>query len=264
MRRVATAEAVHANRGTRARYRRAMMRLIDEMASSVEYWLTARRRSDPPVLAQDALPTDEMQQAFRKVSARWQEKFDGMAEEIAKEFLKQSFRGTDSAMRAALKKAGWAIDFKMTRGMRDAFKASLAENVSLIRSIPTHYLQQVEGIVMRSYARGRDLHTMVKEIRKLYPKAKNRAVLIARDQSNKANAVVQQARQKELGITTAIWIHSHAGKTPRPSHLAMNGKRFEVEKGVWDPDEGKWVLPGELINCRCVSKAVLPWTPAER
>ena len=109
---------------------------------------------------------------------------------------------------------------------------------------------------MRSYAAGRDLSTMVKELKQLYPAASHRAELIARDQSNKANAVVNRARQMELGITEAIWMHSHAGKNPRPDHVAANGKRYNIAEGC--KISGEFIQPGEEINCRCTSRAILP------
>ncbi len=237
--------------------------LIREMAVSVEYWLAAQRKSDPPVLASDASPAVEMQRELRELSQRWQGKFDEMAPKVAELFLKNQFKGTDSAFRQALKDAGWSITFTLTPAMRDAFEASLAENVGLIRSIPAQYLQEVEGIVMRNYAAGRDLKSMVAELRTRYKVASNRAWLIARDQSNKANAVVQRTRQRELGITEFQWLHSHAGREPRRTHVAMNGKRFPIDKGAWDADEKAFVFPGQLINCRCVARSILPWTPSE-
>ena len=251
------------NAGSRQRYQRRMLELIREMADSVAYWLEARRKATPPVLAQDSTPAEQMQFEFAKVAKRWQDRFDDIAPKVAESFLKNQFRGTSNAMRNALKDAGWSIEFTMTPAMRDAFEASLAENVGLIKSIPARYLQEVEGIVMRNYAAGRDLKSMAAEIRGRYTVTANRAVLIARDQSNKANAVVQKARQAELGITEALWLHSHAGKTPRPTHVAMNGKRYEIAKGMWDSAVKKWIHPGELIGCRCVGRSVLPWTPAE-
>ena len=244
-----------------------------EMADSVEYWLQAQRKAAPPVLASDSTPAEQMQFEFRKLAERWQGKFDDMAPKVAASFLKNQFKGTDAAMRQALRDAGWSIEFTMTPAMRDAFEASLAENVGLIRSIPQQYLQDVEGIVMRNYAAGRDLKSMAAEIKRRYEVTANRAVLIARDQSNKANAVVQKARQTELGITEAIWLHSHAGREPRRTHVAMNQKRYPVAKGMWDSQakrlpggryEGAFVFPGELIGCRCVGRSVLPWTPAEK
>ena len=257
------ARPVFANVAVKRRYQKRMIALIREMAASVEYWIVAQRSRNPPEMAQDALPSAEIQRELRKLSKRWQGKFDEMAPKIAESFLKNQFRGTDSAFRQALRDAGWSIEFTLTPAMRDAFEASLAQNVGLIRSIPEQYLQQVEGIVMRNYASGRNLKSMAEEIRGRFHVAADRAVLIARDQSNKANSVVQKARQRELGITEAIWLHSHAGREPRPTHVAMNGKRYLVDKGMWDSAVGKWVFPGEEINCRCVGRSVLPWTPSD-
>lgn len=248
--------AVHANRGLAARYNRQMGSLVREMHESVLYWLAATYRKAPPLMAADASPVKTMQAQFRELAARWIKRFDVAAPKIAEAYLKGAFRATDSAMRQALKDAGWTVKFTMTPVVREAFEASLAENIGLIRSIPQQYLQQVEGIVMRSYTTGRDLHTMTNELRSLYPAAANRVNLIALDQSNKANGVVTQARQMELGITEAIWMHSHAGKVPRPDHVAADGKRYEIAKGCLI--SGEYILPGQLINCRCTSRSVIP------
>lgn len=230
-----------------------------------EMWQPAKDVKHPPRIAaivEHAMdvkpPAEEMSAALAGIGAKWEAFFDG--EEIvriAETYVYRQFKATDSAFRAALKDAGWSVEFKMTPAMNDALQASIAENVGLIRSIPAQYLQQVEGIVMRSYSAGRDLETMVKELNALYPKASHRAVLIARDQSNKANAVVNRTRQLELGITEAIWMHSHAGKEPRPDHVAADGKRFKVAEGCLI--SGKYLQPGTEINCRCASRAVLPF-----
>lgn len=257
-----TARAVHANRGIEARYRKALRAAIEEMAGSVEYWLTAQYRKSPPRMAalveqaQDASPADAMHKAFRDLAARWIKRFDEFAPKLAELYSKSMFKASDSAFRQALKDAGWAVEFTMTPAMRDALNATIAENVGLIKSIPEKYLTEVEGIVMRSYSQGRDLATMVKELKARYPIADRRAELIARDQSNKANAVVNRARQMELGITEAIWMHSHAGKNPRPDHVAANGKRYKIAEGCLI--SGQYIQPGFAVNCRCTSRAILP------
>ena len=46
-----TARSVAANRGIEAKYRKALQRLIAEMHGSVEYWLTAGYRQNPPRVA---------------------------------------------------------------------------------------------------------------------------------------------------------------------------------------------------------------------
>lgn len=254
-----TLKSIPANRGVESKYRKDLERMIYEMSASVEYWLSAAYKKTPPrvaALAQDASPSDTIKKVLDDLAKRWVKRFDDAAPVIADAYLKGMFKASDSAMRRALKDAGWTVEFKMTRTVRDAFDASLNENVGLIRSIPEKYLLQVEGAVMRSYANGRDLETMVKDIRKVYPVTKRRAELIARDQSNKANAVVQRTRQLELGITQAVWMHSHAGKTPRPDHLEANGKVYNVAEGM--KINGEFIHPGELINCRCTSRPILP------
>ncbi|ELR7719768.1 phage head morphogenesis protein, partial [Salmonella enterica] len=40
------------------------------------------------------------------------------------------------------------------------------------------------------------------------------------------------------------------------SHVKANGKRFDLRKGMFL--DGKWVLPGEEINCKCGWEAVIP------
>jgi SPP1 gp7 family putative phage head morphogenesis protein len=256
--------AIHANRGVQAKYRKDMQKLIAEMQGSIQYWLAAAYRRSPPRMAglveqaQDAAsPALKIKKILAELARRWIKRFDDSAPKIAEAYLLGMFKTTDSAMRQALKEAGFSVEFTMTPAVRDAFNASLAENVGLIRSIPENYLQQVEGIVMRSYSAGRDLQTMTKELKLLYPKASHRAELIARDQSNKANAVVNRARQMELGITEAIWMHSSAGKTPRPDHVAANGKRYNIAEGC--KISGEFIQPGAEINCRCTSRPILPF-----
>lgn len=255
--------AVHANRGIESSYKKAIQAISDEMTRSVEYWLVAAYKKEPPRMlklteqAQDASPTTKIKRALNELAKRWIKRFDEYAPKLAEAYVRRMFKHSDSAFRQALKDAGWAVDFKMTKSMQDALDASIAENVGLIKSIPERYLQQAEGIVMRSYATGRDLATMTKELRQLYPITKRRAELIARDQSNKANAVVNRARQMELGITEAIWMHSHAGRTPRPDHVAANGKTYKIAEGCLI--SGKYIQPGTEINCRCTSRPVLPF-----
>jgi uncharacterized protein with gpF-like domain len=255
------------------KYRRDLQRLIAEMHGSIEYWLTAAYRKEPPrmaaLVAQDAKhstlqeyaslysPAAQIKRVLDNLGKRWIDRFDEAAPKLAEAYLQGMFKSSDSAFRQALKASGWAVEFKMTPAVKDAFTASLWENVGLIRSIPAQYLQQVEGIVMRSYSAGRDLHTMVTELKQLYPSASHRAEFIAIDQSNKANATVNRTRQLELGMTMAVWHHSHAGKVPRPDHVAANGRKYNIAEGCLI--SGEFIQPGYLPHCRCTSRPILPF-----
>lgn len=256
-----TARAVHPNEGVRAAYKRAMDDLIAEMANSFEYWLAAAYKANPPRMevAMDALPSKELGKKVSAIGKRWIKKFDDMATSIATKFAESGRKATDSSFQSALKDAGWAVNFQVTPVMRDAMNATITENIGLIKSIPQQYLTDVEGIVMRGFSQGRDLKTISDELQSKFGVTKRRAALIARDQSNKLTATVTQARRVELGLFEATWQHSGGGKDPRPSHVkaGKDKQKFDVREGCLI--DGKYILPGTEINCRCSSRTILPF-----
>lgn len=258
-----TLRPLHPNVGIEAAYRKRMLRLVDEMARSIERWVLAAYRADPP-LAQDELPADTLQKVLRALSRRWLKKFDEAAIALAEYFAKSASKRVDGRLKKILADAGISVKFTMSRAQRDVLKATVTENVSLIKSIPRRYLTEVEGAVMRSIQTGRDLHSLSSELRDHFGVAKRRAALIARDQNNKATSALGHARYDELGIKEAIWMHSTAGKVPRPKHVGfsrgrLGGPRYDVRRGAPIGDKkGSWCKPGELINCRCTSRPVLP------
>ncbi|RYM55646.1 phage minor head protein [Serratia proteamaculans] len=226
------------------------------MQKSVVYWLTANYKSSGAAVAMDASPAVFMRDAMRKLAKRWTKRFDDIAKKLADRFSNDAMKNSDVSLYNALDTAGFTVEFKMTAPMNNALQATIAENVGLIRSIPEKYLTEVEGLVMRSVARGRDLSFLTDELQKRYGITRRRAALIARDQNAKATSVMQSARQMSLGITHGIWRHSHAGKEPRQSHVKADGKKFDLSKGMYLDD--KWVMPGEEINCRCTWSPVIP------
>jgi uncharacterized protein with gpF-like domain len=101
---------------------------------------------------------------------------------------------------------------------------------------------------------------LAKQLQAQYGVTKKRAALIARTQNNLATGAMDRARKLELGLTKSKWRHSHAGKEPRPTHLANDGKLYDHAKGWYDPDPKvrRYIFPGELINCKCSSITVVP------
>lgn len=239
-------------------YRRALNKLIDEMHNSIMYWVKAKYNANEPEIAMDATPAVQLRNIIAKLTRQWSKRWNEASKSLAEYFAEDVSARSDAQLKSILKKAGISVKFTMTPAQRDIIKATVNANVSLIKSIPQQYLTQVEGIVMRSVQTGRDLGQLSKDLQKRLGVTKSRAALISRDQNNKATSALQRARQQEIGITEAVWMHSHAGKEPRPTHLANNGKRYKIAEGWYDPAEKKNIWPGELINCRCTSRSVLP------
>lgn len=248
---------VLANVGIQAEYRRKLDALIDEMARSYAYWLKAQYRDTPPMLAQDAIPARELEREMSLLGKRWQSKFDEAAPRLGRWFADTTRRRSSAALQKILADAGMTVRFQLTRTMRDAYEATVAENVGLIKSIAQEYHSQVGGMVMRSVTAGRDLGQLTKDLEARFGITRRRAALIARDQNNKASSVFCRVRQAEAGITHAIWVHSAGGKKPRPLHIKASGTRYDIKVGLPIGDKGELVFPGECINCRCVSKSLL-------
>lgn len=207
--------------------------------------------------ASDAAPK-QLQRSLEKWGAQWIKRFDLMAEKLSLDFAAKNKQATETAMKSAFSKAGFTVPFRPTRASIEAYKVVAAEQVGLIKSIPQQFLNRVQAQVWESVKRGADMKTLSTELEKSYGVTRKRAALIARDQNAKAKAVIEAVRHQELGIKQAIWMHSHAGKEPRPSHVKMNNKLYDLSKGMYDPDEGKFIHPGELINCRCTMRPYIP------
>lgn len=256
---------VRPNAGIRAKYRKRVVDLVDEMAASYEFWLKRAYTRTPPKIAQDdifgkwgrKLASRVLEKELADLGKRWQEKFDDMAERLSGWFTKAVDDRTQGALKHIMRKAGWTVRLNVTPALRDVIQATTVENVGLIKSIPEQFHTQVQGAVMRSVTAGRDLAPLVKELRERHGVTRRRAEFIALDQNNKATAAIMRAKHLDLGITEAIWMHSAGGKKKRPTHVANNGKRYDVAKGWFDPAVKKFIQPGELPRCRCVSGAVV-------
>lgn len=277
-RRPKTAAAVHPNVGVRVWYQERLQHMVDkmhaELVHAVEIAFEGREPGgiahDSPdfisneiervVAAFDAKKPsiDLLRRALNKWGKLWTLRLETLSDNLAADFANKSKTVTDAALANSFRKAGLTVRFRPTKAMISAQKAVIAENVHLIKSIPAEYLTKVQNDVWRTVTKtGGDLKTLTDKLRHTYDITHNRAALIANDQNNKAKAVYEAARRTELGITQAIWMHSQGGVEPRPSHVALNGKVFDVQKGAWDSQEGEWIQPGELINCRCVSRPVV-------
>jgi SPP1 gp7 family putative phage head morphogenesis protein len=261
--------AVRPNAGLEAWLRRRIEREVDDLAASVEWWVGAAYRKEQPRIAsnpvaksnvaQDAAPADILQRVLESLRRRWGQRFDALGEEIAAKFATRAGTNTDDAVEAAMRAAGMRVKLQPSKAQRDQLAGTIQENVSLIRSIAPQYFTSVEGAVMRSVLAGRDLGTLTSELKRAHGVTHRRAAFIARDQNNKATAYFTKTRQLELGIQEAIWVHSGAGKEPRPSHLkaGREGVVYNVAEGWLDPHLNKRIWPGTEPNCRCTCRSVI-------
>ena len=138
-------------------------------------------------------------------------------------------------------------------GQNAIIEAKLHENIRLIKTIPEQHFAQIEQALMRHFAG--QTTSLAEDIGRIYEVSTKRAEVIARDQSNKLAAAINEQRAKALGSTSYIW-RSCEDEKVRPLHRQRNGKEFK-----WDdpPHADKWDgHAGTPPNCRCFASPIIP------
>lgn len=283
---------IRPNAGIQAAYRRKLMALIDDMYASLHWWLLAEYKRQLPRIREydraqdarwaavprplrilrglgravgfDASPAVDMRRALRRRYRQWQRTFDDRAGNLASWFVEQSLKAATASVTSSVAKAVGAktsalgVEWQMTRATNNAVQSIVAENVALIKNIPTHDFLELEGLFMRAVRTGYDAGRLTEELERRYGITTDRARFISRDQLAKATESLSRVRMQEIGIEEAVWVHTAVGKTYRGTHVRMNGRRFRLDKGLYDSAVDRWVQPGELPNCHCTKAPIIP------
>lgn len=134
--------------------------------------------------------------------------------------------------------------------------AFINENVALITSLRDDHLKDVEVLINNSIQSGQTTRTITAEIKERYredleKKPRNRAELIARDQTGKFYGNLNQLRQRELGLDEYKW-RTARDERVRHSHEVKEGETFK-----WSQPPADTGHPGQDIQCRCVAEPVI-------
>lgn len=172
-----------------------------------------------------------------------------MAYRLARGFAERSRNQTDREIAQTFKRyAGFDIAQYIANNPKidQIVSVVIENNVQLIKSIETQYLDKVKSAVSNGVAQGKSALDISDEVMKVGNVTRSRAIFIARDQAAKFNGTVEMAQQKELGIKKYRWSTS-GDERVRESHRLNDGKIFSWSK---PPATGH---PGFDYNCRCVA-----------
>lgn len=260
--------AVRYNAGNMLWYRSELKRMVAAMNKDVRAEVLAiferHEVAQVEVMAMDAInPVELVKDKLKELTAKWMAKFIKRSTPLATDMSSRTIKVADRALASSIAKEGMTIKMQMTDAMTQRVDAIIAENVSLIKSIPEKYFTEVEGMVYRSVTRGNDRKQLVDDLMDGFSKrsgiTRRRAVNIANDQIRKATSALSSIRQQAAGITEGIWMHSRGQAHPRHKHLKADGEKFKLADGYPCGDNGQNVMPGEEINCSCTWKPVAPW-----
>lgn len=252
-----------------AKFRAELDRMVERMQETTRRELDKLYRSpEAPTIAMDASFSSMAARLVRELTRRFTALFVDRAGGLAKAWAEGISRQSAVGLGQSLKDVSGGVTLKtdvIGGAVADVVKASIKQNVALIKSIPREYFLEIEGEVMRSIQTGRGMADLQPFLEKRYGITKRRAALIARDQTSKATAAINRARMQGLGVKKFKWLHSMGGKEPRPLHKnVLNGKVFSFDDPpVIDERTGEKGFPGQLINCRCRMVPVIEFKAEE-
>lgn len=216
-------------------------------------------------IAMDASLSSQARILMNALTLKFSQLFDSRSGALAKTMVIGASKTSKSTLHRSLSQLSGGLSLNtgiVSEGMEDVAKASIEENVSLIRSIPEQYFKDVTGSVMRSITTGRGIQDLIPDIEKYEGQTKRRARNIALDQTRKAYNSINKQKMVALGITKFEWLHSGGGQSPRDSHQKISGHIFSFENlyeeqaalGVPEKDRG---LPSVPVNCMCTILPVI-------
>ncbi len=129
-----------------------------------------------------------------------------------------------------------------------AVDAFVAENVGLIESLGSDYIDDVKQRVIAAVRTGQSTADLAADLAERYDVADSRAAFIARDQTSKFLGDLAKQRQTNLGITHYIW-RGTLDQRERDSHREHEGKRY-----AWTDPPADTGHPGEDFQCRCTAE----------
>ena len=241
-------------------YRRQLVKLVDAMqrdyeaqvAPKVEQHDTAKRLGEVAVAI---LLLRAISATLNDLTTQYRDSLTLSA--IARDFIASSVSVTGKRFATALGRnaeaAATPAPLMTVEGQSAIIEAKLHENIRLIKTIPEQHFAQIEQALMRHFAG--QTTSLADDIGRIYEVSAKRAAMIARDQSNKLAATINEQRAKALGSTSYIW-RSCEDEKVRPLHRQRNGQEFR-----WDdpPHADKWDgHAGTPPNCRCFASPIIP------
>lgn len=260
--------------GVADRYRVKLQALVDEMTKATRRELMALFKHDdvqayfahPMVAAMDISPASQARILTNALKDRFEQLFTQKAKPLAEQMVGGANDASKNGLYNSLKELSGGLSLKtdiVSGTMREFMTGTIAQNVSLIKSIPTEYMREVQGEVLRSITDGKGLADLVPFLEQREGITARRARTIAFDQTHKAYNGLNKGRMQAIGIKSFEWVHSGGGQHPREMHIELSGKVFSFNKLPVIEEDGTRGIPGQAINCKCTMVPVVKFDEGE-
>lgn len=217
-------------------------------------------REIDPILQAYGARRDELDAVVRQDAFSLQELF-GLIDRIARlpaaELLRRLFGRVQRQVTEATIKQLPTIPLEAVISHAPLQQAAwVRQNTELIKS-PEPIKREIERLISRPLVEGRRVEVVRAELQERLGMSKRRAQLIARDQTLKAAGQLQEARQRQAGITRYVWTTS-LDERVREDHELLEGTIHSWDDPpIVDRRTGRRAHPGGDFQCRCTAAPVL-------
>lgn len=254
------------NAAVQSRYVIALTSLVAQMTAQTNRDLKKLFESEigSQHFAQDATIASQSRILVSALGEKFNALFAKKAKPLAEGMVKQSEKASASSLHSSLEKLSGGMSLKtsgISGALTQVYKASVAENVSLIKSISSQYMTKIEGAVMRSITTGNGLQDLIPALQEAEGVTHRRARNIALDQTRKVYNSINRERMQAIGVKRFMWHHSGGGAHPREDHIEMDGNVYSFDAlPVVDKRTGERGIPGQAPNCRCTMSPVFDFS----
>ncbi len=276
--------AIEPNQGVQKKFQKKLLSFQKEFQAMVLKDIV-QALQDKSLLAADAKPSKKgkmtpiagavavslfVSRFVKNNLTRWNKYLRAKAKTLASWFCRSVAGSTTQAQKQALALAGVPhLRIKKCFGIpvinRQYVSEKAAQNLpkyidevtNLISGISTGEVARLQDVLVSGLESGQSLAQIKNVLMTFKDFDTKRASRVALDQSTKINQQIQRDNAIDVGVTHAIWVHVPGQYTSRQSHMRMNGKKFEINQGMYDPAVNKYVKPGELPYCRCIMRLVV-------
>ena len=241
--------------GARNEYLRELLSILKAISRDFEE--TINKRLKTPLYTADSLE-DDLKEDIEKVIKAWSgEAFRRLAFNRAERFVLSVVKSTSKR---------FGIDRFKSPLIQSYLKRSIALNTQLITSLASDHANAIANLVFQNVTLGARPTAIVEAI-KTYGVTKARAKLIAFDQVAKALGQISRLEQQSAGFEYFRWLTSKDERV-REAHKKLAERKTPYGIGVyrWDDPptiDGRKVIPGTDIRCRCVAIPVPDWEVKE-
>lgn len=249
-------------------YRERLNSVIDEMVNVIIAELESPTLNDAPSTPPLSI-TAKLSRAIQKVANM---SIADIANRLSFGLVNRANQQNKEQTQRTYKNA-FGIDLSGMLGdgaIRDDMDKAVKENVDLITSIQTDFINDIGEKVFTNLSSGGRHENLISIIKERGGVSKSRAKFIARDQTAKLNAALTESRSRSLGLDLYEW--GGAGdERERDSHFVLNNKLCKYsDPTVYSDDGGKtWKkrksigayegTPGTDFQCRCVPLPYVSW-----